>query len=179
MKRVYYLAIVAFCSTAPAAVFGADQLPLDSRLDPLRPLVGKTWKGDCKNSMPENPIVDVARWERALNGKAVRVLHSINDGAYGGETIFMWHEKRAAVGFHYFTTAGFMTAGSVTFDDGKIETHEVITGGAGGVTEVRGATEFLPDGSYRVKTEYLKGDKWEPGRETRYREDATAEVVFK
>src|SRR5688572_22855092 len=114
MKSVYYLAIIAFCLSATAAVFGADQPSLDPRLDRLRPLVGKTWKGGFKNSTQENPIVDIARWERALNGKAVRVLHSINDGAYGGETIIMWDEKKQAVGFHYFTTAGFMTAGSVT-----------------------------------------------------------------
>jgi hypothetical protein len=179
MTRVSCLAIVTSSLLATAAAFGAEQPSLDSRLERLRPLIGKTWKGTFKNSTPENPITDVARWERALNGKAVRVLHSINDGAYGGETIIMWDEKRENVGFHYFTTAGFMTSGSVTFEDGKIQTHEVVTGEAGGVTEVRGVTEFLPDGSYRVTTEYLKGGKWEPGRETTYTEDSTAEVVFK
>jgi hypothetical protein len=179
MKRVSCLAIVAFCLSTSAAVFGAEQPSLDPRLEPLRPLVGKTWKGAFKNSTSENPVVDVARWERALNGKAVRLLHSINDGAYGGETIFMWDEKKQAVGYHYFTTAGFMTTGSVSFEDGKLTTHEVVTGSAGGVSEVRGTTELLPDGTFHIKTEYLKNGKWEPGRETTYHEDSTAEVVFK
>jgi hypothetical protein len=54
-------------------------------------LLAKTWKGALKSSEPDKlatanlpearPVVDVMRWERALNGKAIRVLHSINDGA--------------------------------------------------------------------------------------------------
>jgi hypothetical protein len=179
MKRVFHLAIAAFCLSATAGVFAADEPALDQRLEPLRPLLGKTWKGGFRNTRPDNPVTDVARWERALNGKAVRVLHSVNDGAYGGETIFMWDEKKQAVGYHYFTTAGFMTNGGVTFEDGKIKTHEVVSGSAGGVTEVRGTSELAPDGSFHVKTEYMKDGKWEPGRETTYREDANAEVVFK
>src|SRR5262245_61182007 len=44
---------------------------LDSHLEPLRSLLGKTWKGAFKDSKPEKPTVDVSRWERILNGKAI------------------------------------------------------------------------------------------------------------
>ena len=159
---------------------GGDGGPaVDPHLEPLRPLLGKTWKGVFKNSKPDKPTVDIMRWERGLNGKAVRVLHSINDGAYGGETIFMWDEKKQAVTYHYFTTAGFMTVGTLSSKGGKLITHEVVSGSAGGVTEVRGTSELLPGGAFCVKTEYLKEGKWEPGREVVYTEDPTAEVVFK
>lgn len=157
----------------------ADSPSLDSPLEPLRPWLGKTWKGHFKNSTPEKPVVDVARWERALNGKAVRIVHSINDGSYGGESIVMWDKSKQAVAYHYFTTAGFMTTGTMTFKDGKILSHEVVTGNSGGVTEVRGTTEMRKDGSFVVKTEHRKGDEWTPGRETIYREHAAAKVVFK
>jgi len=164
-----------------ATVIGAEaNAPsLDPRLEPLRPLLEKTWKGTFKSSTPEKPLVDVMRWERALNGKAVRVLHSLNSGTYGGETIYMWDEAKQAVVYHYFTTAGFMTVGSVTFDEGKITTHEVVSGRAGGVTEVRGVSELLADGALRVRTEYLKDGKWGAGREVSYSEVADAKVVFK
>ncbi|MCL4180883.1 MAG: hypothetical protein KJ072_24435 [Verrucomicrobia bacterium] len=148
-------------------------------MEPLRPFLDKTWKGVFESSTPENPIVDVMRWERALNGKAVRVQHSVNDGAYGGETLFRWDEKLQAVSYHYFTTAGFMTTGTLRFKDGKLHTHELITGSAGGVTEVRGISELLPDGVFRVRTEHLKDGKWQTGREVTYYEDSTAKVIFK
>jgi hypothetical protein len=47
-------------------------------IDPIRPLSGKTWRGVFANSTPEKPVVDIARWELALNGQVVRILHSIN-----------------------------------------------------------------------------------------------------
>jgi len=158
---------------------GASEPSLDPQLEPLLPLLGKTWKGEFKNSTPEKPVIDVMRWERALNGKAVRILHSINDGNYGGETIVMWDAKKQAVGYHYFTTAGFMTVGTMSLKDGKITTQEVVTGSAGGVTEVRGVTELLADGKVRVTAEYLKDGTWQSGRDTIYSEDQAASVVFK
>lgn len=142
-------------------------------------MLEKTWKGPFTGSTPEKPVTDVMRWERALNGKAVRVLHSINDGAYGGETIFMWDEKEGKVRYHYFTTAGFMTVGTLAFENGKWISHEVVKGKSGGVTEVRGTSELKSDGTLHVKTEHLKDDKWEVGHEVTYREDPTAKVVFK
>jgi hypothetical protein len=157
----------------------ADTPSLEPQLEPLRPLLGKTWKGAFKNSKPEKPVVDVMYWERALNGKAVRVLHSVNDGAYGGETIYTWNKEKQVVTYHYFTTAGFMTVGSVKFDNGKLLTHEMVGGSSGGVAEVRATSELLPDGSFRVQTEHLKDGTWQPGREVTYKEDPAAKVTFK
>ena len=171
---------------ALAGVFGltlgllaADSPPMDPHLEPLRPWLGKTWKGEFKNSTSDKPVVDVARWKRALNGKAVRILHSINDGVYGGESIVTWDEKKQAVTYHYFTTAGFMTIGTMTFKDGKVLTHETVTGNASGVTEVRGTHEMRADGTFQVKTEHLKNGEWAVGREVTYRQDSSASVVFK
>ena len=179
MKPLRYLSVLVCCLSATMNLSGADQPSLAPQLEPLRPLLDKTWKGVFKNSTPEKPIVDISRWERALNGKAVRVLHSVNDGAYGGETIFMWDEQKQAVTYHYFTTAGFMTVGSMSFKDEKMITHEVVAGSAGGVTEVRGTSELLPDGVFRVKTEHLKDGEWQLGREVTYNQDPAAKVVFK
>jgi hypothetical protein len=176
------LSCLLVLAIAVGTAFGqvaADQPSLDPRLEPLRHLLGKTYRGEFANSTTNQPVVDVVRWERALNGKAVRAVHSINDGAYGGESIVMWDEKKQAVGYHYFTTAGFYTTGTMTFKDSKILTHEVVTGSAGGVTEVRGTSEVRPDGALHVKTEYLKEGQWQPGREANYREDSKASVVFK
>ena len=179
MKMPCYLSVLVCCLSAATHLSGADRTSLERHLEPLRPLLEKTWKGAFKSSTPEKPLVDVMRWERALNGKAVRVLHSVNDGIYGGETIFRWDEKRQEVAYHYFTTAGFMTVGTMSFKDGKMITHEVVAGSTDGVTEVRGTSELLPDGAFRVRTEHLKDGKWQTGREVMYHEDSAAKVVFK
>jgi len=149
------------------------------QLEPLRPFLSKTWRGEMKGSTPAKPVVDISRWERALNGQAIRVLHSVNDGAYGGETMIYWDKERQQITYRYFTTAGFQTHGTFTFNDGKISSIEKVTGDANGVTEVRATSEVRPDGTLFVRAEYFKDGKWTPGRETTYKEDSKAEVKFK
>src|SRR5499426_3509207 len=101
MKRLHLFCVLVCCLTAAINLCRADQLSLEAGLEPLRPLLEKTWKGAFKNSTPERPVVDVMRWERALNGKAVRLLHSVNEGSYGGETIITWNAKEQQATFHY------------------------------------------------------------------------------
>jgi hypothetical protein len=167
------------CLVTGLQLTAADQAAsLDPNLEPLRPWLGKTWKGEFKSSTPEKPVIDIARWERALNGKAVRILHSINRGAYGGESLVTWDSKEQTVTYHYFTTAGFMTKGTMTVKDGKLLTHEVVQGSSQGVTEVRGISEMRPDGTFHIKTEHLKDGQWVPGRDVTYKEDPAEQVVF-
>ena len=178
MKAMIWLLVLS-CGIQCAHAGDSETGSLNSHLEPLRPLLGKTWKGAFKNSTPDKPIVDVMRWERTLNGQAVRVLHSVNDGVYGGETIFRWDETKNAVMYHYFTTASFMTTGTLSFADGKTVTHEVVSGTTNGITEVKSTSEILPDGHYHITTEHLKNGSWEPGREVTYSPDETATVIFK
>ena len=173
------LRILLALASAACVASAAETAPLAKELELFRPHLGKTWRGEFKNSTPEKPVVDISRWERALNGQAIRMVHSINDGAYGGETIIRWDKEKASLAYHYFTTAGFMTTGTMTFSDGKIISHEKVSGSANGVTEVRATSEFRADGTLYVKAEYLKNGEWSPGRETLYREDPKAEVKFK
>ena len=148
-------------------------------LAPLAPFVGKTWRGEFVDSTPEKPMFDVSRWERALNGQAIRVLHSVNDGEYGGETIFCWDREKQQIVFHYFTTAGFFTHGTIQVTDGKMTSREAVTGNANGITEVEATSEVLPDGRLKTAARYLQNGAWVPGHEILYREDPAAEVRFK
>jgi hypothetical protein len=170
--------LVTFAAVA-LGLAGADTPSLNPHLAPLQPLLGKTWKGTFKNSKPDQPVTDVARWERALNGQAVRQVHSINRGAYGGETMFIWDEKKHAVAYYYFTTEGYMTTGTLEVKDAHFVTSEHVTGDADGVTEVRGTSEIQPDGKFHVKAEYFKQGQWVTGHEVTYEEDPASEVVFK
>jgi len=157
----------------------AEEPSLNPHLALLQPLLGKSMKGEFIGSTPEKPIVDVQHWERALNGQAVRMTHSINNGFYGGETIFVWDEKKQAVVFYYFTTETFMTTGTIKEVEGRLVASEAVTGDANGITEVRSTSEFQPGGKLHVKAEYLKDGKWTFGHEATYAEDSTARVVFR
>jgi hypothetical protein len=162
-----------------SSLTAADSPPLDPHLEILRPWLDKTFKSESKDPKSDKLTTDVVHWERALNGKAVRITHSLDDGAYGGEVIVRWDEEKQAVCYHYFTTDTFWTEGTMTFKDGKIASHEIVKGKAEGITEVRATIEMRSDGTYLQKSEYLKDGKWTPGREALYRPDPAAHVIFK
>ncbi len=174
MPRALLFGIGLYCLAG--ASFAAEMSP---HFEPLRPLLGKAWRGVFPRSTPDKPIIDVARWDVALNGKAVRILHSINDGDYGGETLIVWDVERKSLVFFYFTTGGFYTTGTVSVEGGALVTLETVKGNAEGVTEVKGATRLLPDGRMHVKTLYRKHGDWIDGRDVYYVETKDAEVRFK
>src|SRR5271168_4568842 len=116
MKSLRFMIVVAgLCGIALSAL-PAETPSLNPHLEPLRPLLEKTFSGTFKDSKREKPTVDVNHWERALNGQAVRQTHSINNGVYGGETLFIWDNKKQSVTYYYFTTADYMTAGTISFE---------------------------------------------------------------
>jgi hypothetical protein len=103
--RTKSILILTLALAASRFAHAADQPSLNPHLEPLRPLLGKTWKGVFSDSKPDKPMIDIEKWERALNGQAVRLTHSINGGMYGGETLFIWDDKKQAITYYYFTTA--------------------------------------------------------------------------
>jgi hypothetical protein len=166
---------------APFALLGSPGFAADMNpnLAPLKPFLGKTWRGVFKNSTPEKPVVDVSRFELVLNGQAVRNLHSINDGEYGGESLIVWDKQKQKLVYYYFTTAGFYTTGTFSSEGDALVSHEVVQGEAEGISEVKGTSRILPDGRLHVKTQYLKAGRWVDGRETHYVQDEKASVRFK
>jgi hypothetical protein len=174
MSRSGILVVLALAA-APAAA----QATLDPRLAPLAFLVGKTWRADFPGSTPEKPVTDVSRFEAALNGRAVRSLHSINDGEYGGESLIFWDSEQGSIAFHYFTTAGFYTEGTMTPEGEGVATHEVVHGNAGGVTEVKATFRLLPDGRMHVQARELKDGAWGAPRDVYYVATPGAVVRFK
>jgi hypothetical protein len=151
-------------------------------LEPLRPLL-KTWKGEFVGGKSPKPMVDVVRFERAMNGQAIRALHSVNDGMYAGETLIVWDEGAKEIQTFYFTTTGDRTEGLMKVEsEGVINSTETVKGAegkTGAVTKVRATSKLLADGRLHVKSEYWKDGSWAPGHEVLYKEDSAAVVVFK
>jgi hypothetical protein len=166
----------ALLATLGAGIEGAE---LDPRLAALKPLVGKTWRGEMSPPGAAKAVVDVHRFELALGGRAVRSVHSINDGEYGGETLFTWDDEKKTIVYTYVTTAGFYTIGTMKAAGDDLESHELVRGTTGGVREVKATSRVLPDGRLQVKSRHLKGGEWADGHEVRYVEDPKAVVRFK
>lgn len=155
------------------------QETLAKELEPFRPFLGKTYRGEMTESTPEKPVVDISRWERALNGMAVRNIHSLNNGEYGGETIIFYDKSTESLVYYYFTTAGFFTHGMMKFDGNRIISHEFVKGNENGISEVKSTAEILENGELHNKSMYLKNGEWVDGHEATYVEAPDAQVIFK
>lgn len=157
----------------------AQQLSLSAELEPLRPYIGKTWRGQL--SQPGQPeMVDISRWERALNGTAIKISHSVNQGEYGGETILFYDKKQQSLAYYYFTTAGFYTHGTMSIDPKTqvLTAEETVENNANGITKVR-STSRLSATTLTTSSEYLQQGKWVAGHSAVYQQAPDAQVVFK
>ncbi len=171
---MYKLMTVFFaCLLTLSTAVGKTETPqMHPKLAFLAPYLG-TWQATF-----ESGAVDVSKWERALNGTAVRTLHSINNGEYGGESLIFWDNKKKSLVFYYFTTAGFYTQGIINqSSDGDFVAIEEVTGNKDGITKVKSTSTLLKN-SMKVSSSYLKYGKWtEPEARTYTR--SSKEVIFR
>lgn len=167
------------CSLFVVALLGPINMlraqGLEPRLSRLEPFLG-TWESEFK--MGDRLVTDVSHWERALNGTAVRNLHSLGEGIYGGETLLFFDETRDTIVFYYFTTAGFHTQGTMALDsEGRWITLEDVVGNDDGITQVRSKSQ-LEGGVLSISTQYFKSGVWTDPEFRRYRR-SDRKVVFR
>ena len=178
MKNIISIILLISCLFSQNESGGAQKF-LSENLKPFEAYIGKTFKGEFANSTPEKPVYDISHWERTLNGNAIRIMHSVNNGEYGGESIVMWDTKKESLVSWYFTTAGFYTKATLHFEDGKLISIEDVTGNENGITQVKAIIEFLSDGQFLNSSKYFMNGSWVDGHKIHYKEAPDAKVVFK
>lgn len=157
--------LLGFASTSSVVAQDAssyEPMAVFERLD------GKTLRAEGKG--PDGaPIVDIAKWQTILGGRAFQSTHRLEGGSYGGRTIFFYDEGAKEYIFHYFTTAGFHTTGTATpTKDGFIVVEKVR--GHPKYVEVRSEI-MIGDGSMRVASRHKDKDgAFTGGRVMNYRE---------
>jgi len=141
----------------------------------FEPLVGKTYLGKFSS----NTDTDISEWETILNGQAIRTVHSVNEGEYGGETIIYWDKAKKEIVAHYFTTAGFYTVGTMKIEGNKIVAVDELTGSTTGITAVKSETFITDNGGFKFEAFYLRNGIWEEGHNVTYTVDNTKKPAFR
>ena len=90
MKKLIFILIVGGLFSQSRET---TMMELSEHLKPLQSYIVKTFKGEFADSTPDDATYDIQHWERALNGNAIKITHSVNNGEYGGESMIMWDEK--------------------------------------------------------------------------------------
>lgn len=165
-----------------SGLVGANEtLPLHTKLEPFRPYLNQHWQGDLTQPGKTEKVIDRSLWSRALNGQAIKTVHSINNGEYGGESFIFWDEKKQSLAYYYFTTAGFYTHGTMEFNvqSGEIVALEKVENNQNGITQVKSFSRILPDGTLQTKSSYLQNGNWVEGHSATYQPVAAQPIRFK
>ena len=116
------------------------------------------------------------RWEWAVGGHAVRAVHSVNGGVYGGETLIFPDRDSGRLVFHYFTSGGFHTTGEmVEQPDGSLEISETVHG-LDGLETLRSTARINLDGTYTTRGLVEREGQWVEFGGFDYRIDTDAVV---
>ncbi len=142
---------------------------------PFEPMIGRSWRG---TGTAGAGVEDIQRWDWAIGGHAVRVVHSVNGGAYAGETLIFRDRDSGDFIFHYFTTGGFHTTGTMTpTGPGTFEVEETVHG-AEGIEKLRSTAALGADGVYRVRSSTERDGRWVEVGGFDYQEDPSAAPVM-
>ncbi len=164
MKRILYILVPIIFISAQTK----SKTFLSEHLNGLKPFIGNTYKGNFINSTKENPMIDIISFERALNGNAVKVTHSVNNGEYGGETMVMWNSEKEGLQSWYFTSAGSLTIQNVQIKKDTFISIENVERNKNGITKVKTIIEVLHRNQIKKRTKYLMNNLWKDGSETIY-----------
>jgi hypothetical protein len=180
MNAVKYVFVITFfllpglfCKALAAPGNAGSELAPE--LAGLAPYLG-SWQASF--TMGGKEVTDVSQWQRALNGNAIRIVHSINDGDYGGESLIFFDKSRKQLVFFYFTTADFFTSGTISLNpDNSFIASEEVSGNTDGISRVE-STNAIINGEMQVATRYFKAGQWSAA-ETRSYSPSTKAVIFK
>jgi len=174
MKRLLYILVPIIFISAQTK----SKTFLSEHLTGLKPFIGNTYKGNFINSTKENPMTDVLSFERALNGNAVKVTHSVNNGEYGGETMVMWNSEKEGLQSWYFTSAGSLTIQNVQIKKDTFISIEDVAANKNGITKVKTIIEVLHGNQIQKRTKYLMNNLWKDGSEIIYNKVNDLKPVF-
>lgn len=174
--KLFLMSLLLLCGLASASETGQ----LHAKLEPFRPYLNQHWRGDLTQPGKTEKVIDRSLWSRALNGQAIKTVHSINDGEYGGESFIFWDEAKQSLAYYYFTTAGFYTHGTMEFNvqSGEIVALENVENNQNGITQVKSFSRILPDGTLQTKSSYLQNGNWVDGHSATYQPVAAQPIRF-
>jgi hypothetical protein len=140
----------------PAAPVQSAPSRAETALAAFDPLLGRSWRGV---SITDAGVVDELRFEGTAGGQAIRSVHSVNGGAYNGDTLIAFDAASGQLASFYATDGGFYTTGTVrVLGPGAFEFEQTVHGLAS-LDQVRTRTEMV-DGVYRTRSQHHRNGEW-------------------
>ena len=155
------------------------KMNLSSHLNGSEKFIGKTFSGEFYNSTKDKPLKDIIYFERILNGKAIIISHSVNDGEYGGKYIIMWNAEKNMVESYFFSTGGEIILSEATISANNIIIVEDFSKNGNRIKKVKKIYKLNKDGTLENKIKYFINNVWVNYHSMRYVQSDLAKVIFR
>ena len=140
--------------------------------------IGKKFQGEFYNSTKENPLMDIIYFERILNGEAIRISHSVNNGEYGGEYIITWNSDKGKIESYYFSTGGEIKVSNIDIIDNEISIKEDFSQNENGIQKVKKIFRLGAEGYLENNIKYMINNIWIKSHEMIYTRKDSAKIIF-
>jgi len=151
---------------------------LSKHLSGLQNFIDKKFKGEFYNSTKEKPLFDVIHFERILNGSAICISHSVNDGEYGGKYIIIWNSDIGKVESYYFSTGGEIRVSKARIHNEEIIIEDDYLKNKNGIKKVKKTYKLNDIGYLENHIEYLMNNLWVKTYEINYVENDSVKIIF-
>ena len=141
--------------------------------------IGKTFSGEFYNSTKDKPLKDIIYFERILNGKAISISHSVNDGEYGGKYIIMWNAEKNIVESYFFSTGGEIILSKATIFANNITIVEDFSSNGNRIKKVKKIYKLNKDNTLENKIKYFINNVWVNSHSMKYVESDLAKVIYR
>ena len=152
---------------------------LSSQLNGSERFIGKKFSGEFYNSTKDKPLKDIIYFERILNGKAISISHSVNDGEYGGKYIIMWNAEKNMVESYFFSTGGEIILSEATISANNIIIVVDFSKYGNRIKKVKKIYKLNKDGTLENKIKYFINNVWVNSHSMKYVQSDLARVNFK
>ena len=162
-----------------AALFSFSAAATDpiAELKSLAPYAG-VWQTVPMTGGSDKKFKDVQKWEWVFGGRAMRLTHSVNDGAYAGESLIHWDGAQQKIIYRYVNTETFYTDGVITPTGDGLEVREFVRGATTGPTESLSGYR-IEDGKLIAWSKFKTNGKWGEIGTYIYERAPDAALIFK
>ncbi len=152
---------------------------LSKHLSGFEIFVGKKFQGEFYNSTKENPLMDIIYFERILNGEAIRISHSVNNGEYGGEYIITWNSDKGKIESYHFSTGGEIRVSNIDIINNEISIKEDFSQNENGIQKVKKIFRLGAEGYLENNIKYMINNMWVKSHEMIYSRNDSAKIIFR
>ena len=175
MKKIFYYFII---TTSLILGDNIDKPFLSEKIQGFEVFIGKYFKGETFNSTKTKLISEVIHFKRILNGQAIRIVHSINEGEFGGESIITWNQENNILESVYFSTGGNIKHSMVTLKENTITLVEDVSKNQNSIKKVKTTYYLNSYGQLKKETKYYINNMWIFSHNSNYTESKSSEIIF-